>query len=242
MPAVGGARRAPTEEPMRTPARFPLAIQDPSGLLFGVALFIAVGVDPCLECDVVDAVPPGYAERRPGQGVYDTDDGDETETDDDTPDQDEGDGGETDEGDGTTDEDFAWAEGLEINVKKLSEDERKKQLAENRKQTDALKKEQNDVYAKGYGYPKAYAVREGKGEDVPHLKNFVQCVQTRKKTNADVETAHRATTLCHLMNLCRVVQRKLQWDPKAEQFVGDAEANKLLSRPRRQGYELPRMV
>ncbi|MFM9139254.1 MAG: DNA-directed RNA polymerase subunit beta', partial [Solirubrobacterales bacterium] len=32
-----------------------------------------------------------------------------------------------------TEEDFAWAEGLDINVKKLSEDERKKQLTEMRK-------------------------------------------------------------------------------------------------------------
>jgi hypothetical protein len=37
------------------------------------------------------------------------------------------------------------------------------------------------------------------------------------------------------------VQRKLQWDPKKEQFVGDEEANKLLSRPRRKGYELPKL-
>jgi hypothetical protein len=36
---------------------------------------------------------------------------------------------------------------------------------------------------------------EGKGEDVPHLKNFVECVMSRKQTNADVETAHCATTL-----------------------------------------------
>src|SRR5581483_10988587 len=33
---------------------------------------------------------------------------------------------------------------------------------------------------------------EGKGEDVFHLKNFLDCVRTRKKPNADVETAHRA--------------------------------------------------
>jgi methanol--5-hydroxybenzimidazolylcobamide Co-methyltransferase len=34
---VPGPRAGPPEEPMRTPVRFPLAIQDPSGLLFGVA-------------------------------------------------------------------------------------------------------------------------------------------------------------------------------------------------------------
>lgn len=80
---------------------------------------------------------------------------------------------------------------------------------------------------------------EGKGEDVPHLRNFVDCVRSRKVTNADVETAHRATTLCHLVSICRLLDRKLRWDPVAERFVGDAEANAMLSRPRRKGYELP---
>jgi len=37
------------------------------------------------------------------------------------------------------------------------------------------------------------------------------------------------------------VQRKLRWDPKAEKFIGDDEANAKLSRPRRKGYELPRI-
>ncbi len=79
----------------------------------------------------------------------------------------------------------------------------------------------------------------GAHETTPHIKNFLECVRSRQKPNADAETGHRATTLCHLVNICRAVQRKLQWDPKTEQFVGDEEANKLLSRPRRKGYELP---
>ncbi len=80
---------------------------------------------------------------------------------------------------------------------------------------------------------------QGPKESIPHLENFLQCLRTRKKPNADAETGHRATTLCHLMNICRAVQRKLQWDPAAEQFRGDEQANKMLARPRRAGYELP---
>jgi hypothetical protein len=80
---------------------------------------------------------------------------------------------------------------------------------------------------------------EGPGEAVEHLKNFFECMRTRRRPNADAEIAHRATTVCHLVNMCRELGRKLQWDPKAERFVGDDEANKLLSRPRRKGYELP---
>jgi len=80
---------------------------------------------------------------------------------------------------------------------------------------------------------------EGKSECAPHLANFFECLRTRKKPNADVEIGHRATTVCHLVNICRDAGRKLKWDPVAEKFDGDDEANKMLSRPRRKGYELP---
>ncbi|MCL5743340.1 MAG: gfo/Idh/MocA family oxidoreductase, partial [Acidobacteria bacterium] len=82
------------------------------------------------------------------------------------------------------------------------------------------------------------ALPEGKGEDAPHLRNFFECLRTRKRPNADVEIAHRATTLCHLVNIARQLDRKLKWDPKAERF-NDEEANKLISRPRRKGFEFP---
>ena len=78
------------------------------------------------------------------------------------------------------------------------------------------------------------------GECVPHLANFFDCMRTRKRPAADAEIAHRSTTVCYLVNHCRELGRKLQWDPKAERFVNDDEANKLLSRPRREGYELPK--
>jgi predicted dehydrogenase len=80
------------------------------------------------------------------------------------------------------------------------------------------------------------------GESRLHLQNFFDCVRSRQRPNADVEVGHRATTLCHLINICRKLGRKLRWDPQAEQFVGDAEANRLLSRPRRKGYELPSLT
>ena len=80
--------------------------------------------------------------------------------------------------------------------------------------------------------------REGPGEDIFHLRNFFECIKSRRKPNADVEIGHRSTTVCHLVNICRDFGRKLEWDPKAEKFKGDAEANAMLSRPRRKGYEL----
>jgi predicted dehydrogenase len=81
--------------------------------------------------------------------------------------------------------------------------------------------------------------KQGRGESVAHIQNFFDCLRSRKQPSADVETGHRATTLCHLVNICRIMGRKLYWDPQSETFAGDDQANLLLSRPRRKGYELP---
>jgi hypothetical protein len=82
----------------------------------------------------------------------------------------------------------------------------------------------------------------GPGESVAHIENFFACLRSRQRPNADVEAGHRSTTLCHLVNIGRKLGRPLRWDPAAERFLGDDEANRLLSRPRRKGYELPRIA
>jgi len=71
---------------------------------------------------------------------------------------------------------------------------------------------------------------------------WLECIPTRKTPNADVEIGHRSVSLCHLCNITRKLNRKLNWDPKKERFVGDDEANALVTRPRRAGYELPKHV
>ncbi len=72
-----------------------------------------------------------------------------------------------------------------------------------------------------------------------HQQNFLDCVRSRNKPIADVEVAHYSTTLCHLINIARWTHRKMQWNPEKEEFVGDADANTYLDRPRRSPWELP---
>jgi hypothetical protein len=81
-----------------------------------------------------------------------------------------------------------------------------------------------------------------KPETQYHIENWVQCLKTRGRCTADIEYGQRSSTLCYLVNIVRDIGRvgeKLQWDPAAERFPHCDEANQLLSRPRRQGYELP---
>ena len=61
-----------------------------------------------------------------------------------------------------------------------------------------------------------------------HYRNFIDCVRSRGMPAESVETGHRVSTACHLGNIAMKLDRKLRWDPKAEQFVGDDEAAKRL--------------
>ncbi|MEO0530461.1 MAG: gfo/Idh/MocA family oxidoreductase, partial [Planctomycetota bacterium] len=74
-----------------------------------------------------------------------------------------------------------------------------------------------------------------------HLQNWLDCIKTRQRPNADAEIGHRTTTLLHLIHITRRLNRRLQWDPQRETFPEDPEANALLDRPRRVGWELPKV-
>ncbi len=79
-------------------------------------------------------------------------------------------------------------------------------------------------------------------ETAYHIENWIDCIKSRKRCNADIEIGLRATTLCYLVNIVRDIGRvgePLKWDPAAERFTNCDEANKLLVRERRKGYELP---
>jgi len=71
-----------------------------------------------------------------------------------------------------------------------------------------------------------------------HMENFFACVKERREPVSDVFSHHRHLTSCHLSNLAMLLKRKLRWDPKNEVFIGDSQANALLSRPRRKGFEI----
>jgi predicted dehydrogenase len=71
-----------------------------------------------------------------------------------------------------------------------------------------------------------------------HLLHFLDCVDEGVAPIADVESQHRAASACHLANISLRLGRKLAWDAERETFIGDAQANAMLCRPRRAGYEL----
>ncbi|HPM83188.1 MAG TPA: Gfo/Idh/MocA family oxidoreductase [Candidatus Anammoximicrobium sp.] len=66
-----------------------------------------------------------------------------------------------------------------------------------------------------------------------HTRQWFQCLRSRQQPNCCVETGHRTATVAHVGNMARWLGRRLRWDPAAERFVGDGEANALLTRPMR---------
>lgn len=62
-----------------------------------------------------------------------------------------------------------------------------------------------------------------------HLRNFLDCVRSRERPNADVEIGHRTAVFCHLGNIATRLKRTLQWEAGAERFRSDAEADEWLS-------------
>ena len=69
-----------------------------------------------------------------------------------------------------------------------------------------------------------------------HMKNFFDCLVDRSLPVSDVYTHHRTMTSCHLCNIALMLGRKLEWDPRAENFGSDAAAQALASRPQREKY------
>jgi hypothetical protein len=62
-----------------------------------------------------------------------------------------------------------------------------------------------------------------------HADNFLECIRTRKQPICDANVAHRAASALLLGGVVTQLKRPLKWDPQAEQFVKDDEANRMLS-------------
>jgi predicted dehydrogenase len=63
-----------------------------------------------------------------------------------------------------------------------------------------------------------------------HFRNFLDCIKSREETLAPVETAHRSASPGHLGQISMLLGRKIKFDPKTEEIIGDETASRMLSR------------
>ena len=74
--------------------------------------------------------------------------------------------------------------------------------------------------------------------DPPRLVSFHTALRTREQPGGNAAVAHRSAALLHLANIAIRTGRPLHYDPVAEQFVGDEEANRFVSIPMRAPWRL----
>jgi predicted dehydrogenase len=73
---------------------------------------------------------------------------------------------------------------------------------------------------------------------VQHIRNFLDCVKSRQRTNCDMETGHRSTTFALLANIALATKSRIEWDPKNERIINNKKANELLHYKYRKPWKL----
>ncbi|HKJ67163.1 MAG TPA: Gfo/Idh/MocA family oxidoreductase [bacterium] len=71
-----------------------------------------------------------------------------------------------------------------------------------------------------------------------HKQNFLESIRSRRRPVAPVEIGHRSGSACVLGYIAMELGRELRWDPRAEQFVNDDQANRMVERPNRSPWHL----
>jgi predicted dehydrogenase len=69
-------------------------------------------------------------------------------------------------------------------------------------------------------------------------RNFLDCVKSRRDPYFPAEIGHRCFTVMHIGNIAMWTGRKLRWNPEAEHFVDDPEADRYLARAMRAPWRL----
>jgi hypothetical protein len=70
-----------------------------------------------------------------------------------------------------------------------------------------------------------------------HVRDFLDCVRSRRRPIAPIEHGHRSISIAHMGNIAMQLGRPLRWDPRTETF-DDETANRLRSRAYRQPWQL----
>ena len=71
-----------------------------------------------------------------------------------------------------------------------------------------------------------------------HIRNFLDCVRSRGQTRANANVACQSHITCHAANIALFLNRKVEFDPVKNEFIGDDEANRLRSEALREPWRL----
>jgi predicted dehydrogenase len=80
----------------------------------------------------------------------------------------------------------------------------------------------------------------GEGRGDRHVRDFIDCVRSRKTPRAPLEVGHASTVHCHLANIVARTGRHVRFDPAYDTIAGDSEASRLLRREYRTHWATPK--
>ena len=69
-----------------------------------------------------------------------------------------------------------------------------------------------------------------------HVRDFFDCMRTRRQTVANAEVMYRSMSTVHAANICMWLKRDVKFDPVKAEFINDTEANRLRSRAMREPW------
>jgi len=74
------------------------------------------------------------------------------------------------------------------------------------------------------------------GRPMSHVRDFLDCVKSRRQTIANPVMMHRSMSTVHAANICMWLKRDMRYDPVKEEFINDPDANRLRSRAMREPW------
>ncbi len=87
----------------------------------------------------------------------------------------------------------------------------------------------------------AIPYQQGPGNDLKvHVRNFLDCMKSREKPNADIEIAANTAKVAHMGNVAYKTGQKIYWDKNKNQFVGNDKANELTKAAYRGPWKIPK--
>jgi len=77
----------------------------------------------------------------------------------------------------------------------------------------------------------------GPGGDKVHIENFLNCIRSGQKPNAEIEEGQQSALLCHLGNIAYRVGHTVHFDPAKKKIIDDSQAMALWQREYRPGWK-----
>jgi predicted dehydrogenase len=84
----------------------------------------------------------------------------------------------------------------------------------------------------------AVAPEEARLATTNHVRDFVDCVKSRRQPRSNALAASQAHIACHAAYIAFQLGRKLRFDPATDSFAGDEQANRMRSRAMREPWRL----